>query len=166
MKLDISPTSWPFIFERDGYLAHLTIITDGWFAALAEIQHMGMFMEWWLNNGWIRTFPKSSTPDRNKNFVYALDKAYCKHHGALNLYGLWQQWPCPLVYSKAHFSRLLRAKKAEAAVMSTALSPLHGYMPLFLDLPKPPGTSTSQAQPGGYYSGHRHSTCTPSIASL
>ena len=121
-----------------GYLAHLTIITDGWFAALSEIQHMGMFVEWWLNNGHIRTFPKSSTPDRNKNFVHALDKAYCKHHGPLNLYGLWQQWPCPLVHSKAHFSRLLRAKKAEAAVMATALSPLHGYMPLFLDLPKPP----------------------------
>jgi hypothetical protein len=121
-----------------GYLANLTIITDGWFAALAEIQHIATFMEWWLNNSWIRTFPKSSTPDRHKSFVHALDKAYCKHNGPLNLYGLWQQWTCPHVHGKAHFSRLLRAKKAEAAVMATALSPLHGYMPLFLDLPKPP----------------------------
>ena len=121
-----------------GYLANLTIITDGWFAALAEIQHIATIMEWWLNNGWIRTFPKSSTPDRHKSFVHALDKAYCKHNGPLNLYGLWQLWTAPLIHGKAHFSRLLRAKKAEAAVMASALSPLHGYMPLFLDLPKAP----------------------------
>jgi len=56
-----------------GYLANLTIITDAWFAALIEIQHVATTMEWWLNNGWIRTFPKSSVPDRHKSFTHAID---------------------------------------------------------------------------------------------
>jgi hypothetical protein len=79
-----------------GYLANLTIITDAWFAALVEIQHVATTMEWWLNNGWIRTFPKSSVPDRHKSFTHAIDRAHCKHNGPLNLYGLWQTWQTPL----------------------------------------------------------------------
>jgi hypothetical protein len=60
-----------------GYLANLTIITDAWFAALAEIRHIATIMEWWLDNGWIRVFPKS--PDRTRCFTHALEKAYAKY---------------------------------------------------------------------------------------
>ena len=80
-----------------GYLANLTIVTDAWFAALKEIQHVAITMEWWLNNGWIRVFPKSNTADRHKSFTYALEQAYCKHTSSLNLYGLWQMWQTPLI---------------------------------------------------------------------
>ena len=70
-----------------GYLANLTIITDTWFAALAEIRHIAVIMEWWLDNGWLRVFPKS--PECTRCFTHALEQAYVKYsNSSLNLYGL------------------------------------------------------------------------------
>ena len=134
-----------------GYLANMTIVTDAWFAALAEIKHISIIMEWWLNNGWLRVFPKN--PERKQCFTYALEKAYVKYsNNSLNLYGLWTMWQTPLIRGHIHFSRLISAKKAEALCIAADLTPLHGYMPQFMDMPKPPaylqqhgGTSTTPA---------------------
>ena len=120
-----------------GYLAHLTIITDAWFAALAEIKHIATIMEWWLDDGWIRVFPKP--PDRTKCFTHALEKAYAKYSkSALNLYGLWTMWETPSIKGRVHLSHLISAKKAEAVCTSSQLTPLHAYMPKFMDMAKLP----------------------------
>ena len=121
-----------------GYLANLTIITDAWFAALAEIKHIAQIMEWWLDEGWIRVFPKN--PDRNRCFTYALEKAYARYsNNSLNLYGLWSMWDVPLIKGRPHLSHFIAAKKAEAVCISGHLTPLHSYMPKFMDMaPLPP----------------------------
>ena len=121
-----------------GYFANLTIITEAWFAALAEIKHIAQIMEWWLNEGWVRVFSKS--PDRYKCFTYALDKAYAKYStNSLNLYGLWAMWEVPLIKGRPHLSRFISAKKAEAVCISAQLTPLHSFMPKFMDMaPLPP----------------------------
>ena len=120
-----------------GYLANMTIVTDAWFAAPAEIRDIAVIMEWWLDNGWIRVFPKS--PERTRCFTHALEQAYVKYsNNSLNLYGLWAMWETPLLKGRVHFSRLIAAKKAEAVCISAHLTPLHSYMPQFMDMAKPP----------------------------
>ena len=94
-------------------------------------------MEWWLDDGWIRVFPKA--PDRTKCFTHALEKAYAKYStSALNLYGLWTMWETPLIEGRVHLSHIISAKKAEAVCISGQLTPLHAYMPKFMDMAKLP----------------------------
>jgi len=120
-----------------GYLANLSIITTGWFQALAEIQHVTTIMEWWLDSDWIRVMPHGA--DRTQCFSHILASTYVSLSiPTLDLYGLWETWRTPSIRGRFHISHLLSAKKAASSCVSKELVPLQRHLPILLDLPPVP----------------------------